>query len=40
MFRFSDVRDTVCGDPAIVDVRMRAASKQLADRREEVLRCG
>ena len=32
MFRFSNVRDTVCGDPTTVDVRTRAASKRLAER--------
>ena len=31
MFRFSNVRDTVCGDPTTVDVRTRAASRRLAE---------
>jgi hypothetical protein len=32
MFRSGDLRDTVCGNPTMVDVRTRAASKRLAER--------
>ena len=32
MFRSGDVRDTVCGNPTMVDVRTRAAPKRLTER--------